>query len=823
VPELLQVKPALQQQRILSESSPQEQRIQRLRHQILSNKGEKGEYVGHLCIERARIVTKSYKETEGQPMVLRRAKATRRLMEEMPVYILPDELIVGQVASKHRSVEVFPENAVAWLDDELDLIQARPRDRFIVSEKIKKELREEIIPYWRGQTLQDMVEASIPEDTWFARQKAGVFFSQSHERGGIGHVIPNYRRVAEEGLESLISNIDRMLTEIDLSQPDSMQDIQRYQYLQAARISLEGALVFSERYAKEARRMADTESDAERRAELLEIARVCDRVPRLPAQSWREALQAIWFIFIIIQIEMDGLSISFGRFDQYLLHFLEDDLSAEVISLEEAQELLEGFFVKINEPLKLYDNESTTIHAGFPMTPNLVIGGVNRYGDDVTNTLTYMCLEAHEHVHLPSPNLTQRIHRATPNELFVRALEVIRLGGGLPQLCNDDVAASSLMSRGVSLEDARNYAPIACLELGTDTNMAHSCWGAKNGGFYGLPRTVELAMRNGKDPLTGIQVGPQTGDPRTFKTFAEFQEAVVRQDEFFCHHMAIESNIVDYVHATFRPTPFLGSLLDGCLESGKDPSAGGAYYNWSDIQSSSSGSAGDICYAIKHLVFDTKQVTFDTLLKALDADWEGYEDLHRTCMNIPKYGNDNDEVDAINKWRMSVFYDAIYRQKTPRGGTFIPAVIGGCRYIKFGRLMGATPDGRKARENLSDSIAPIAGADLKGLTSVVKSVAKVDHLRLTGGITFNSKLMPGLVEDREGLIKWMWLIKTYFECGGMHVQFNIVSEETLHDAQLHPEKHQDLMVRVSGYSAFFNELSREVQDSIIARTEQQAY
>lgn len=756
-------------------------------------------------------------------MVLRRAKATYKLMEKMPVYILPDELIVGQVASKHRSVEVFPENAVAWLDEELDIIQTRPQDRFIVTEDVKRELREEIIPYWRGHTLQDMVESSMPEDTWFVRQNAGVFFMQLHERGGMGHVIPNHRKVVEEGMEAMISDIDKMISEIDLSQPENLHTICRYQYLQAAKLSLEGAILFAERYAAEAEKMAASETDPDRKAELLEIARACRQVPRKPARNWHEALQAIWFVHIIVQIEMDGVSISFGRMDQYLINILEKDLASSGISLVHAQELLEAFFIKTNEPLKLWDADSSTTHAGFPMAANIAIGGVDRYGDDVTNLLTYMCLEAYEHVHLFQPNLTLRIHRGTPNDLFIRGLEVVRLGGGLPQLCNDEITIPSLMARGVSLEDARNYAPIGCLEHGTDTNMAHSCWGAKIGGFYSLPRTVELAMHNGKDPLTGIQLGPKTGDPRRFKTFAEFQEAVVQQDAFFSRHMAISSNILDYVHTNFRPTPFLGALLDGCLETGLDPSAGGAYYNWSGVLASSNGTAGDICYAIKHLVFDTKQVTFDELLKAINANWEGYEDLRRTCINIPKYGNDNDEVDAVNKWRMDVYYDAMDRQKTPRGGTFIPGLIGGCRYIKFGKFMGATPDGRCAGDYLSDSIAPIAGVDVKGPTAVVKSVAKVDHMRLTGGVTYNLKMTPGLVNDREGLIKWMWLVKTYFECGGMQIQFNIVSKETLQDAQIHPEKHQDLIVRVSGYSAFFNELSREVQDSIIARTEQGAF
>lgn len=815
---LLDIK-RLSEKRILSDESSQRKRIKRLRNQILANKGKKGEYVGYVCVERARIVTQAYQETEGHPEVMRRAKATKKILEEIPVYILPDELIVGQVASKHRSVEIFPEHTIDWLEAELDLIETRTQDRFIVPPELKKELREKIIPYWKGKTLQDRVESSIPEDTWFIRKNAGVFFFQTHERSGMGHVIPNYNKVLSIGLEGMISEVDQLLAEIDLSRPKGLDDIAKVQYLKAAKISLKAAIRFAERYAEEAERLALAQTDKDRKRELLEIARVCRKVPRYPAANWWEALQALWFIHIIFQLESDGVSITVGRFDQYMLHFLRNDISNKVINWEQAQELLEALFIKFNEPLKLWDYDSATTHSGFPMGQNLTVGGVDHYGNDITNELTYMCLEAYEHVHLFQPAVTLRIHRDTPRELFLRGLEVIRLGGGIPQLANDEVLIPSLLARGVSLEDARNYAPVGCLENSTDTNLAHSTWGARIGGFYSLPRPVELALHNGRDPITGLQVGPQTGDLSEFANFEELLEAVRKQDEFFAHHMAIESNILDYVHSTYRPTPFLAAFLDGCLESGKDPSAGGAYYNWSGVLAASSATAGDILYTIKHIVFDTRQVTLKTIREAILANWEGYEELRRQCLNVAKYGNDIDEVDRVHRWRMSSYYDALDKQSTPRGGTFIPGLISGCRYVKYGKLMGATPDGRKAGEPLSDSIAPTCGADIKGPTAAVKSVAKMDHIRLTGGVTYNLKLSPGMVEERAGLVKWMDMIKTYFEMGGMQIQCNIVSKTTLLDAQKNPERHQDLIIRVSGYSAFFNELSREVQDTIIARTE----
>ncbi|BCV24887.1 glycyl radical protein [Gelria sp. Kuro-4] len=804
---------------ILSSDSQREQRIQRLRNQILAAKGRKGEYVGYVCIERARLVTQSYRETEGQPEVIRRAKALRNVLEGMPVYILPDELIVGQVASKHRSVEVFPENSVDWLETELDLIETRSQDRFLIPPEVKKELRESIIPYWKGKTLQDYVDSSMPEDTWFYRKNAGVFFMQLHERGGMGHVIPNYARALSTGLDGLIAGVNDLINQIDLSRPKGLSDIAKVQYLQAARIALQAASIFIERYADEAQRLAAQEAGPGRKDELLKIARVCRKIAHYPAETWWEALQLLWFLHIIIQLEMDGVSISVGRFDQYALKYLRSDPSYNPDGLEEAQELLEAFFVKFNEVLKLWDYDSATTHAGFPMGQNLTVGGVDAYGNDATNELTYMCLEAYEHVHLFQPALTLRIHRNTPQELFLRGLEVIRLGGGMPQLANDEVIIPSLLSRGVSLDDARNYAPVGCLENATDTNLARSTWGARIGGFYSLPRPVELALHNGVDPLTGLQVGPQTGDATTFTTFDQLMEAVRKQDEFFAAHMAKESNILDYVHSTYRPTPFLASLLDGCLESGLDPSAGGAYYNWSGVLAASSATAGDMLYAIKHLVFDTRKISMKEIIEALKANWEGYEHLRQKCLRVVKYGNDQDEVDAVHRARMASYYDALEKNRTPRGGTFHPGVISGCRYIKFGKLMGATPDGRKAREPLADGVAPISGFDLKGPTAVVKSVAKLDHIRLTGGVTFNLKISPGMVDDRAGLLKWMELTKTYFEMGGMQIQYNIVSRAVLEDAQKHPEKHQDLIVRVAGYSAFFNELSREVQDTIIARTE----
>lgn len=799
---------------ILKPGMSEYERIQKQREEII--KADR-----YLCIERAKIVTKSYKETEGLSMPIRRAKALEKILKEMSVYILDGELLVGMPSSRLRGAEFFPEMSIYWLEEEIDTFSTRTQDPHLVLEEDKKVLREEIFPYWRGKDFYSIFNKNLPEEIKHSRDKGGVFTILIHERAGLGHVVPNYRNILEKGFLNIIDEIDENIKSLSLDSPDSQEIYEQLDYWNAMKICCNAAIDFAKRYADEAERLAKKEKDQKRKNELLEIARVCRKVPANPAKTWHEALQSLWFCQLIPQIESNVHSISLGRFDQYMYPYLIKDLENGSISKVEAQELLESLFLKLNHPSFLTDKEFGMYTPGYIVFQNLTVGGMNENGIDATNELSYMCLEAYAHVHLHQPNFSVRLHKGTPDDFLMRVLEVVKLGGGMPQLLNDDVFVVSMLSRGVSLKDARNYAPHGCEENQPDANLGPDTWGRGYGGYFNLPKTVELALNNGINPLNGEQVGLQTGDPATFNNFEQLLEAVSKQDEYFMSVISFENNLLDIYHAKYAPIPFLATLLPSCIKKGKDPSKGPCHYNWCGILGIAPATAGDSLTTIKKLVFDDKKITMKQLLEALKNNWKGYEDIRKMCLEVPKYGNDIDYADTILSKRMTIWFDAVEKYSTARGGKIHPAVVPVTANMPFGAVTGATPDGREKGKWLSDSIAPINGFDIKGPTATMKSAGKIDQVRMTGGVVFNQKFSPSAVETEEGMRRWADLIRTYFGyLGGAQVQFNIVSKETLLAAQEKPEKYKDLVVRVAGYSGLFVELSKDLQDSIIERTEQ---
>jgi formate C-acetyltransferase len=791
---------------VLAPGMKEYERGQRLRKRVISVNP-------HICLERARIVTMSYRETEGEHILVRRARAFDRMLKEISVYILDDELIVGHQAGKQRSAPLFPEFAVEWVNQEIDAFETRPQDRFVVPGEVKREFREEIYPYWRGGTLSDRLYSYLDEEIRLQRFVATVFSVGLHEDGGLGHVALDYEKVLKRGLKGIKDELREKLGGLAIWRSG---DYKKKLFYESCISMCDSVIAFANRYAAKAGEMAEKEEDSARKTELLQIAAVCGHVPENPARTFHEALQSFWFVQLVPQIYDNGVSISPGRFDQYMYSFYTGDLKRGRLSRQSAQELLEALWVKFTEPIKVYRASDAAFHAGYPMGQNLCVSGVGRDGLDSTNDLSYRCLEAHSHMLLMQPNFSARVHQNTPHQFLGKVCEAIKLGNGMPQITNDEVFVTALTNVGVSLEDARDYVPVGCVE-----SAPVNAWGRCNGGYTNLAKVLELALNDGVCRITGKQVGPKTGDPRGFTSFHDVVEAYRKQMRYSMQTLVTWDNLIDMTHAQLMPTPFTSILVGDCIEKGKDVTEGGARYNWTGPLGVGIANTGDSLAAVKKLVFEEKRIGMGELLKALDTDFAGMEDLRQILLNkMPKYGNDNPEVDLLVKLATDIFFDAEKGFETYRGGPFVGSLLPVASYVAFGMSTGATPDGRKAKERLADGISPTAGMDLNGPTAVFKSVCTIDHRRCPNGVIFNQKINPAVISTPEGMKKFMELIRTYITLGGGHVQFNIVSADMLKDAQTRPEKHRGLVVRVAGYSAFFHELHRDVQDSIIARTEQ---
>jgi formate C-acetyltransferase len=791
---------------VLKEGTTAYERGQRLRSRVISARP-------YVCIERARYVTQSYRETEHEHILKRRARAFDSIMRNMSVYILDDELIVGHQASRQRSAPLFPEFAVQWIRDEIDLFETRAQDRFIVPAGVKREFLEDIYPFWEGRTLSDRVRSYMTEEIRLQRFVGNVFNISGHEDNGLGHVALDYRKVLENGLAGVRAEIEARFGELELWRPEHYR---RMLFYESCIGMCESAVLFANRYAERAREMAKKESDAKRREELIGISETCRHVPEHPARSFHEALQSFWFLQLLPQIYDNGVSISPGRFDQYMYPYYVADIEGGALTRQRAQELLESMWVKLTEPIKIYRAADAAFHAGYPMGQNLCVGGVGPDGIDATNDLSYRCLEAHSHMLLMQPNFTARLHLRTPNEFLLKVCEAIRLGNGMPQITNDEVVVQALTGIGITLPEARDYVPIGCVETAPP-----NVWGRLNGGYLNLAKIVELALSNGKCSITGVQVGPETGDPRGFESFDELLSAVKAQMEYTMEQQVTWDNLIDRAHAEFMPTPFTSIMVGDCIEKGLDVTEGGARYNYTAPYGVGIANAGNALCAVKKLVFEARTVSMDELLDALDRDFKDSEELRQLMIHrVPKYGNDIPEVDLLAKKVADIFLDAMQGYETYRGGPFVGSFIPVASYVALGMATGATPDGRGAGQPLADGISPSNGTDLNGPTAVFKSVCTLDHRRIPNGVIFNQKLDPALIASSEGLRKFSDLIRSYVQLGGCHVQFNMVTAETLREAQERPEDHQGLVVRVAGYSAFFNEIHRDVQDTIITRTEQ---
>ena len=807
---------------------------------------------------RAKLITESYKETEGEPIITRRAKAFAHILHNIPIIIRDNELIVGSSTIAPRGCQTFPEFSYEWLEAELDTVATRTADPFEIAEETKAELKE-ADKYWKGKTTSELATSYMAPEAIKAIEH-NIFTPGNYFYNGVGHVTVKYWEVLEIGFEGIMEKAQK---ELDGCSVGDGNYARKSHFLEAVILSCKAVIDYAGRYAKLAQEMAAQTSDPVRKQELFVIAENCSRVPAKGAQNFYEACQSFWFVQQLLQMESSGHSISPGRFDQYMYPYYKKDMEAGTITREFAQELMDCIWVKLNDLNKCRDAASAEGFAGYSLFQNLIAGGQNKEGEDVTNDLSVMCIQASMHVHLPAPSLSMRVWNGSPHEFLIKAAELTRTGIGLPAYYNDEVIIPALQNRGLSLEDAREYNIIGCVE----PQKAGKTEGWHDAAFFNMCRPLELVFSNGMDK--GEMVGIPTGDVTQMKTFDEFFDAYKKQMEYCISLLVNADNAIDVAHAERCPLPFLSCMIDDCLKEGKSVQEGGAVYNFTGPQGFGIANMADGLFAIRKLVYEDKKVSMKELKEALawnydkglDAQSAGdmtemimkamqkagrnvdastaegllktfmgmkpgeqktqrFKEIHDMIDEVPKFGNDIPEVDYFAREVAYTYSKPLQKYNNPRGGKFQAGLYPVSANVPLGGQTGATPDGRYAHTPVADGVSPSAGKDVKGPTAAATSVSRLDHFIVSNGTLFNQKFHPSALSGREGLEKFVALIRGYFDQKGMHMQFNVVDRQTLLDAQEHPEKYKHLVVRVAGYSALFTTLSRSLQDDIIRRTEQ---
>jgi len=810
-------------------------RAARIKRRLLENERQ-------IDVERARFTTESYRATEGQPIALRRARMLLHLARTLSIAIEPEEMIVGNRSLLPRMGVIAPEGAVEWIDRELEILSTRPQDRFNITPEQIAELRNEIFPYWRGKTIEDIVAQRVPADVRVAVR--GKAFSLNQTDHAQGHILPDvegWLRLGIGGLrrqveEARASHLDAETQrrrdaqrEDDSAAPKdfsalpprlrasaSDQATERTVFYDAALLALDAAQAYMLRYADLATELART-SDAARVQELERIAGHCRWLSEHPAQDFPEALQAVWFLFVLLQIESNASSFSPGRFDQYMLPYLERDLADGRLTLPEAQAWLEQLWLKFNEIVLLRSSHSARYFAGFPIGFNIALGGQLADGSDATNLLSYMCLRAQADLGLTQPNLSIRVHAHSPQEFLETAAFVIGQGSGMPQVFNDEVIIPGQVNRGLPLDEARNYAVVGCVELSTPGKAL----GWSDASMFNLTRVLELTLFGGRDPQRGDLIGLPTPRLDEMTSFAELEAAYDQQLAHFVALMVKGCNVVDQVHADVLPSPFLSLVIHDCVERGVDVTAGGARYNFSGVQGVQIANVADSLAAVRQAVFDEEWLAAGDLLAALHDDFAGQENLRQRLIHrVPKYGNDDERVDRYAAAWGDRYCALVEQYPTIRGGVYQPGFYTVSAHVPMGANVGATPDGRHAGTPLADGgLSPTAGRDLLGATAVLHSVSKLDLRLASNGTLLNMKFLPSFFDGPTALRKFANLLRGFAALHVPHVQFNVVSAATLRAAQANPDEYRSLVVRVAGYSAYFIELDRELQDEIIRRTE----
>ena len=807
---------------------------------------------------RAILITESYRQTENEPMVIRRAKAFAHILENIPIVIRDLELIVGSTTIAPRGCQTYPEFSYEWLEAEFDTVETRSADPFYISEKTKQELKE-ANAYWKGKTTSELATSYMEPETLLAMEH-NIFTPGNYFYNGVGHVTVKYGEVLAIGFSGIKAKAQAELDKLCLADGDYQK---KSRFLEAVMISCDAAIEYARRYARLALKEAEECTDPVRKRELLQIAQNCANVPEKGATGFYEACQSFWFVQQFLQIESSGHSISPGRFDQYMYPYYQKDMESGKITREFAQELMDCIWVKLNDLNKCRDAASAEGFAGYSLFQNLIAGGQNEEGIDVTNDLSFMSIQASMHVFLPQPSLSVRVWNGTPHEFLIRAAELTRTGIGLPAYYNDEVIIPSLMSRGLTLQDARDYNIIGCVE----PQKSGKTEGWHDAAFFNMCRPLELVFSNGMDK--GVRIGPATGNVEDMTTFEQFYDAYKKQMDYAIQLLVNADNAIDMAHAERCPLPFLSSMVDDCMKVGKTVQEGGAVYNFTGPQGFGVANMADSLYSVKTLVYDEKKITMGELKAALATNYGkglGAEDVAamtakianelkeagktigekevaailntvvaaseapevkangerilKLIEEVPKFGNDIPEVDAFARDVAYTYTEPLQNYKNPRGGSFQAGLYPVSANVPLGAQTGATPDGRLAYQPVADGVSPSAGKDVNGPTAAANSVSRLDHYIASNGTLFNQKFHPSALSGRNGLENFVGLIRSYFDQKGSHMQFNVVSRETLLDAQKHPEQYKHLVVRVAGYSALFTTLSKSLQDDIIRRTEQ---
>ena len=789
------------------------ERMQAFREETLDQKP-------YIDAERAVLVTEAYRANQNQPPVMKRALGLKNILEHMTIYIEDKTLIVGNQATKNCNAPIFPEYTMGFVIDELDKFEKRDGDVFYITEETKRQLRE-IAPFWKNNCLHDRGMALLPEEVLDVLPSLGM---EGKLNAGDAHLAVNYERVINEGLLGYENRVRDLKSKLDLTQPDA---IDKNIFYKAVLIVLDAVRKFALRYAKLAAEIAAKESDAKRKAELEEIARICEKVPYYPADTFREAVQAVWFIHVVLQIESNGHSLSYGRFDQYMYPFYQRDIQSGKLTRDEALELLTCLWIKTLTVQKIRSQSHTLSSAGSPMYQNVTVGGQTVDKRDAVNELSFVVLQSIAQTRLTQPNFTVRYHANIDKKFMDECIEVMKLGFGMPALNNDEIIIPSFINWGVAEEDAYNYSAIGCVETAVPGKWGYRCTGMS---YINFPRVLLCAMNNGVDMTSGKRFTRGYGYFKDFTSYEQLMDVWDKTVREMTRYSAIVENAIDKASERDVPDILCSALTDDCIARGKTIKEGGAVYDFISGLQVGIADMADSLAAIKKLVFEERKITPAQLWDAIQDNFTSPESKRIQDMLIndaPKYGNDIDYVNELIVEAYDSYLDEIKKYPNTR---YMRGPIGGIRYggtssisANVGQGMGtmATPNGRKAREPLAEGCSPAHNADKNGPTAVFKSVSKLRTEKITGGVLLNQKMTPQLLSKDENKQKLIMLIRTFFNrLHGYHVQYNIVSRETLIDAQIHPERHKDLIVRVAGYSAFFNALSKATQDDIIDRTEQ---
>lgn len=774
----------------------------------------------YICAERALLATEAYKENQHQTNVMKRALMLKNILEKMSIYIEDETLIVGNQAASNKDAPIFPEYTMEFVLNELDLFEKRDGDVFYITEKTKEDLRS-IAPFWENNNLRAKAGCLLPDEV-SVFMETGFFGMEGKMNSGDAHLAVDYRTVLEVGLEGYRKRTLHEKANLDLTEPES---IDKYQFYNAILIVLDAVQTYAERFSALAKQLAET-ATPERKAELLEISRICAKVPNQPVETFQEAVQSVWFIQLILQIESNGHSLSYGRFDQYMYPYLKSDLEKGNISEAKAVELLTNLWIKSLTINKVRSQAHTFSSAGSPLYQNVTIGGQTRDKKDAVNKLSYLVLRSVAQTKLPQPNLTVRYHSGLDNDFMNECIEVMKLGFGMPAFNNDEIIIPSFEKIGVTEEDAYDYSAIGCVETAVPGKWGYRCTGMS---YMNFPKILMIAMNDGIDPVSGKRFVKGYGHFKEMKSFEELQDAWDKTVRELTRMSVIVENAIDIGLEREVPDVLCSALTEDCIGRGKTLKEGGAVYDFISGLQVGIANLADSLAAIKKLVYEEQKVTQEELWEALMTDYasERSQEIQQMILNdVPKYGNDDDYTDQLVTKAYDSYIEEVKKYPSTRFGR---GPIGGTRYsgtssisanVGQGKGTMATPDGRNAWVPLAEGCSPSHNMDKNGPTSVLKSVSKLRTEEIIGGVLLNQKVNPQTLAKEEDKQKLIMLLRAFFnKLHGYHIQYNVVSRETLIDAQRHPEKHRDLIVRVAGYSAFFNVLSKATQDDIIERTE----